>query len=66
MAYFLKISCLFFLAALGRHCCVRAFSSCGEWGYSLGWRAGFSLWRLLLLQRTGSRLHRLSNCGSWA
>ena len=21
-----------FLAALGLHCCVRAFSSCGEWG----------------------------------
>ena len=22
----------FFLAALGLRCCVRAFSSCGEWG----------------------------------
>ena len=22
----------FFLAALGLHCCVWAFSSCGEWG----------------------------------
>ena len=22
----------FFLAALGLHCCVRVFSSCGEWG----------------------------------
>ena len=21
-----------FLAALGLHCCARAFSSCGEWG----------------------------------
>ena len=34
--YFFKINlfiCLFlFLAVLGLRCCVRAFSSCGEWG----------------------------------
>ena len=23
---------ILFLAALGLHCCMRAFSSCGEWG----------------------------------
>ena len=23
-----------FMAALGLHCCVWAFSSCGKWGYS--------------------------------
>ena len=33
--YFFKINLLFiylFLAALGLHCCVQAFSSCGERG----------------------------------
>ena len=30
---FLKDKCIYlFLAALGLHCCVRAFSSCGERG----------------------------------
>ena len=30
---FLKIYFIYlFLAALGLHCCTRAFSSCGEWG----------------------------------
>ena len=30
---FLKYIYLFlFLPALGLHCCLRAFSSCGEWG----------------------------------
>ena len=24
--------CIFLLAALGLHCCIQAFSSCGEWG----------------------------------
>lgn len=35
-----------FMAALGLRCCKRAFSPCG---YSSLQRAGFSLWRLLLL-----------------
>ena len=30
----------FFMAALGLRCCVQAFSSCGEQGYSLLWCAG--------------------------
>ena len=37
-----------FLAALGLHCCARAFSSCGERGYSLLQCVGFSLWWLRL------------------
>ena len=32
----LKKIIYFFLAALGLHCSVQAFSSCGEGGYSLG------------------------------
>ena len=62
-----------FLAALGLHCCTRAFSSCGEGGYSSLWCAGFSLRWLLLLRSTGSRhvgsvvvARRLSSCGSQA
>ena len=52
-----------FMAALGLHCCARAFSSCGERGATLhcGARAshcgGFSLWS------TGSRRTGFSSCG---
>ena len=35
-------------------------------GYSLLRCAGFSLWWLLLLRITGSRLAGFSSCGSWA
>ena len=67
-----------FLAVLGLCCCARAFSSCGELGYSLLWCMGFSLRWLLLLWSTGSRRvgfgscgsrvleHRLSSCGARA
>ena len=66
------------MAALGLRCCVWAFSSCGERGYSSLGCAGFSLRWLLLLQSTGSRRAgfssrgswdlecRLSSCGAWA
>ena len=52
-----------FLAALGLHCCVRAFYSCGEWGYSSLRCVGFSLRWLLLLRSTGSRHAGFSSCG---
>ena len=50
------------MAALGLRCCMQAFSSCDEWGDSLLWCRGFSLWGLLLLQSVGSAVeaHRLS------
>ena len=35
-------------------------------GYSLLWRAGFSLWWLLLLRSTGSRCAGFSSCGAQA
>ena len=38
---------------------VRAFSTCGEWGYSLLWCTGFSLLWLLSLRNTGSRVYGL-------
>ena len=53
--------------------CVRAFSSCGEQGYSSLQCEGFSLRWLLLLRSTGSRhsgfcsvARGLSSCGSRA
>ena len=62
-----------FLAALGLRCCVRAFSSCGDGGYSSLWCVGFSLWCagfslrwLLLLQSMGSRRVGFSSCGTRA
>ena len=57
---------LLFLAALGLRCCARAFSSCGERGYSSLQCAGFSLRWLLLLWSTGSRRTGFSSCGTWA
>ena len=44
--FFFKFICL---AALRLHCCVRAFSSFSEGGYSSLWCMGFSLQWLLLL-----------------
>ena len=42
-----------FLAALGLHCCVWAFSGCGEWG-------------LLFVVVHGLVLVVASRCGAWA
>ena len=53
-------------AVLGFRCCVRAFSSCGEWGYSSLRCVGFSLQWVLLLRNTGSRRKGFSSCGSRA
>ena len=55
-----------FLAALGLRCRARAFSSCGERGYSSLWCTGFSLQWLLLLRSKGSRRVGFSSCGTWA
>ena len=54
------------MAVLGLRCCARAFSSCGEWGYSSLQCAGFSLRWLLLLQSMGSRHVGFSSCGTQA
>ena len=68
----------FFLAALGPHCCMLAFSSCGEQGLLF-----IAVRKLLIgvaslvaehgLQVRGLRScglraleHRLSSCGAWA
>ena len=50
--FFFNLFIYLFLAALDLRCCARAFSSCGEPGYSSLQCAGFSLRWLLLLQST--------------
>ena len=54
-----------FWAALGLCCCTRAFSSCGEQGYSSFWCVGFSLRCLLLLRSMalGARASVVVACG---
>ena len=52
------------MAALGLHCCMRAFSCYGQWGYSSLLCADFSLRWPLLLQGTGSRRMGFSTYGA--
>ena len=47
------------LALLGLCFCMWTIFSCGEWGYSLVACVGFLLHWFLLLQKAGSRMHRL-------
>ena len=71
--YFLIKKIIKRLVKLSLHCCVLAFSNCGDWGLPLLPCMDFSLWWLLLLQSTGSRhetsvvaTHRLNSCSSQA
>ena len=65
-SFFFKINLFLFLAALGLCCCVRAFSSCGEW------RLLFVVVRRLLIAvaslvtEQGSRRECFSSCGTRA
>ena len=65
---FFKLIYLFylFLAALGRRCCLWAFSSCGERGLLFVAVHELLIAWLLLLQSTGSRHAGFSSCGTWA
>ena len=54
------------LVVLGLCCCARAYSGCHSGSYFLLWHMGFSLWRLLSLQSTGSRCLGFSSYGSEA
>ena len=55
-----------FMAVLGLHCFVWAFSGCGQWGLFFIVVLGLSLWLLLLLQSTGSRHTGSSSCSTQA
>ena len=54
--FFLKINLFtyLFLAALGLHCCMQAFSSCGEWGLLF-----VVVCRLLIAEASLAKEHRL-------
>ena len=55
-----------FLAVLGLHFCVRAFSSCGEWGsLFIVVRGPLTIAASLVVEHR-LQMHRLSSCGSWA
>ena len=62
------------MAALGLHCCVRAFSSCGKWGLLFIALCGLLIAVACLCcgaQALGAWAsvvvaHGLSSCGSWA
>ena len=48
-----------FLAALGLHCCARAFSSCGEWGLLFVAMSGLLLAVASLVAEHGLQAHGL-------
>ena len=54
---FLNLFIYLFLAVLGLHCCMQAFSSCGEQRLLFLQCMGFSLLWLLLLQSMRSGMH---------
>ena len=54
------------MAVLGRHCCARAFSSCGERGLLFVAVRGLLIAVASLLWSTGSRHAGFSSCGSQA
>ena len=64
---------LFFVTVLGLRCFVRAFSSCGEWGYSLlgaqvSRGGGFSCCGAQALGVRASEVaaHGLTSAGTWS
>ena len=65
--FFKKIIYLFlFLAVLGLHFCVRAFSSCGKRGpLFIAVRGPLTIAASLVVEHR-LQTHRLSSCGSWA
>ena len=56
---------LFIYGYAGSCCYGQAFSTCGEQRLLFVAVCGFSLWRPLLLQSTGSRHTGFSNYGTW-
>ena len=54
------------MAELGLHYCVRAFSSCSEWGLLFIEAHGLLIEVASLVVSTGSRHMGFSSCGTWA
>ena len=71
---FIYLFIYLFMAVLGLHCCVRAFSSCGEWGLLFVAVCGLLIVVASLCCRACSPGVQasvvvacgLSSCGSWA
>ena len=63
---FLKIYLFLFLAGLGLRCCMRAFSSCSEWGLLFVAVRGLLIVVASLVVEQGSRRTGFSSCGTWA
>ena len=57
---------LFIFDCTGSSLLHKLFSGCGEQGLLFMRCTIFSLWWLLLVQSTGSRVYVLQNCGTWA
>ena len=61
--FFFNLLINLFLAALGLHCCVRAFSSCGERGLLFVAVCGLLIVVASLVVEHGLLAHGLSSCG---
>ena len=64
--FFFFIKIYLFMAVLGLHFCVRAFSSCGKWGPLFITVRGPLIIALSLIADHRLQTRRLSNCGSQA
>ena len=64
--YLKKIFFNLFLAALGLHCCMRAFSSCSEQGLLFVAVCGLLIAVASLVAEHTLQARGLSSCGSWA
>ena len=64
--FFFFIKIYLFMAVLGLHFCVRAFSSCGKWGPLFITVRGPLIIALSLIAEHRLQTRRLSNCGSQA
>ena len=65
-SFFLINLFILFLAALGLHCCARAFSSCVEWGLLLVVVCGLLIVVVSLVVEHGLQARGLQQCGTRA
>ena len=57
--FFINLFIYLFLAAFGLHCCMWAFSSCGEWGLLFVAVCGLLVAVASLVEEHGLQEHRL-------
>ena len=66
MKKFFNIFIYLLLAALGLHCCVQAFSTCGEWGLPASYGARASHCSGFPCEPQALGHVGFSSCGTWA